>query len=74
MQQPDGMGIAFNPPAIRGLGSSGGFEFYVQTRGDADPGKLSAVVNNLIEALNSDARLTEVNTFSDRLCRSCMWK
>lgn len=63
MQQPDGMGIAFNPPAIRGLGSSGGFEFYVQTRGDADPGKLSAVVNNLIEALNSDARLTEVNTF-----------
>lgn len=63
MQQPDGMGIAFNPPAIRGLGSSGGFEFYVQTRGDTDPGKLSAVVNNLIEALNGDQGLTEVNTF-----------
>src|SRR5690606_16990484 len=36
-QQPDGMAIAFNPPAIRGLGTSGGFEMFVQSRGDADP-------------------------------------
>lgn len=63
MQQPDGMAIAFNPPAIRGLGSSGGFELYVQTRGDSDPARLSAVVNNLIEALKKEPRLTEINTF-----------
>jgi len=63
MQQPDGMAIAFNPPAIRGLGSSGGFELYVQTRGDSDPARLSAVVNNLIDALKQEPRLTEINTF-----------
>lgn len=63
MQQPDGMAIAFNPPAIRGLGSSGGFELYVQTRGDSDPARLSAVVNNLIEALKKEPKLTEINTF-----------
>ena len=37
MQQPDGIAIAFNPPAIRGLGTAGGFEVYVQTRAGADP-------------------------------------
>jgi multidrug efflux pump len=63
MQQPDGMAIAFNPPAIRGLGSSGGFELYVQTRGDSAPARLAAVVNNLIEALKKEPRLTEINTF-----------
>lgn len=63
MQQPDGMAIAFNPPAIRGLGSSGGFEFYVQTRGSSDPARLAAVVNNLIEALRKEPRLAEINTF-----------
>jgi multidrug efflux pump len=63
MQQPDGMAIAFNPPAISGLGSSGGFELYVQTRGDSDPARLAAVVNNLIEELKKEPRLTEINTF-----------
>lgn len=63
MQQPDGIAFAFNPPAIRGLGTAGGFEFYVQSRGDADPMRLSAVVNNLIAALQQDQRLTGINTF-----------
>ncbi len=63
MQQPDGMAIAFNPPAIRGLGSSGGFEMYVQSRTDASPQQLASVVNNFVEALRSEPRLTEINTF-----------
>ncbi|NOS95227.1 MAG: multidrug efflux RND transporter permease subunit [Methylotenera sp.] len=63
MQQPDGMAIAFNPPAIRGLGSSGGFELYVQTRGDSDPAKLAVVVTNFIEVLKNEPRLAELNTF-----------
>ncbi|OGV76655.1 MAG: RND transporter [Methylotenera sp. RIFCSPLOWO2_02_FULL_45_14] len=63
MQQPDGMAIAFNPPAIRGLGSSGGFEMYVQSRTDASPQQLSSVVNNFIEALKSEPKLTGINTF-----------
>ena len=62
-QQPDGMAIAFNPPAIRGLGTSGGFEMYVQSRGDADPKRLSAVVNNFLDALRKEPRLTGINSF-----------
>ena len=63
MQQPDGMAIAFIPPAIRGLGSSGGFEMYVQSRSDSNPLHLSAVVGSLIEALKAEKRLTGINTF-----------
>ena len=63
MMQPDGIAIAFNPPAIRGLGSSGGFEVYVQSHGDTDPMRLSAVVNNFIDALRQEPRLAGINTF-----------
>lgn len=63
MQQPDGMAIAFNPPAIRGLGSSGGFEVYVQSRTDSDPMRLSTVVNNFIAALSKEKNLSGINTF-----------
>lgn len=63
MQQPDGIAIAFNPPAIRGLGTAGGFEVYVQARGGSDPLRLSGVVSNLIDALNQEPRLTGINTF-----------
>ncbi|WP_025040291.1 efflux RND transporter permease subunit [Nitrosospira briensis] len=63
MQQPDGIAIAFNPPAIRGLGTAGGFEVYVQARGGSDPVRLSGVVSNLIDALNQEPRLAGINTF-----------
>ncbi|HEV7928838.1 MAG TPA: multidrug efflux RND transporter permease subunit [Nitrosospira sp.] len=63
MQQSDGIAIAFNPPAIRGLGTAGGFEVYVQTRAGADPLQLSSVVNNFIEALNQEPRLAGIATF-----------
>lgn len=63
MQQPDGLAIAFNPPAIRGLGSSGGFEVYVQSRSDSNSMHLSAVVNSFTDALKAEKRLTGINTF-----------
>ena len=63
MQQPDGMAIAFNPPAIRGLGSSGGFEVYVQSRSDSDPLRLSEVVNHFMDELRKEQRLTGINSF-----------
>lgn len=63
MMQPDGLVVAFNPPAIRGMGSSGGFEVYVQSRVDSNPLHLSGVVNNFIEALNQESRLSSINTF-----------
>lgn len=63
MMQPDGLVVAFNPPAIRGMGSSGGFEVYVQSRVDSNPLHLSGVVNNFMEALNQESRLSSINTF-----------
>ena len=63
MSFPDGMALVFNPPAIRGLGSAGGFEFYVQSRSDADPRRLGAAVNALTAALQQDPQLTGINTF-----------
>ncbi|WP_036504502.1 efflux RND transporter permease subunit, partial [Nitrosococcus oceani] len=62
-QQPDGLAIAFNPPAIRGLGSTGGFELYVQSRTNSDTAQLTAVVNELMQALKQDPKLASVNTF-----------
>lgn len=63
MSQPDGMAIAFNPPAIRGLGSAGGFEVYVQSRSDTNPLHLFTVVNDFIAALRKEKDLAGINTF-----------
>ncbi len=59
----EGIAFAFNPPAIRGLGSSGGFEVYVQGRGDADPKKLAAVTQEFVGALQKHPALQGINTF-----------
>ncbi len=63
MSQPDGLAIAVNPPAIRGLGSAGGFEVYVQSQRDTDPIKLAAVMNGFIDAMRAEPKLTGLNTF-----------
>ena len=62
-QQPDGLAIAFNPPAIRGLGNTGGFEFYIQSRANSDTAQLAAVVNDFVQALRQESKLATVNTF-----------
>ncbi len=59
----EGIAFAFNPPAIRGLGSAGGFEVYVQGRGDADPKKLAAVTQEFVGALQKHPALQGINTF-----------
>ncbi|MGQ0442577.1 MAG: efflux RND transporter permease subunit, partial [Methylophilaceae bacterium] len=63
MSQPDGLGFAVNPPAIRGLGAAGGFEVYIQSKLDTDPIKLAAVMNSFIEAARAEPVLTPMNTF-----------
>ncbi|MDO8960974.1 MAG: multidrug efflux RND transporter permease subunit [Methylophilus sp.] len=63
MSQPDGMAFAVNPPSIRGLGSAGGFEVYVQSQRDTDPIKLAAVMNNFMDAMRADPTLTGINSF-----------
>ena len=59
----DGIAIAFNPPAIRGLGSAGGFEIYVQARVDSDPGRLAQALQGFTGALSKHPDLQGINTF-----------
>jgi hydrophobe/amphiphile efflux-1 (HAE1) family protein len=60
---PDGLALVFNPPAIRGLGTAGGFEFYVQARQDTDAQRLGAATDALVNALRADPLLTGINSF-----------
>jgi len=59
----DGIALAFNPPAIRGLGTAGGFEVYVQGRGDADPMRLQQVVQAFMGELSANPLLQGINSF-----------
>jgi multidrug efflux pump len=59
----DGMVIAFSPAAIRGLGTAGGFELYVQARTDPDPARLYQVNQAFLQALREDPSLTGINSF-----------
>ncbi|WP_341676629.1 multidrug efflux RND transporter permease subunit [Niveibacterium sp. SC-1] len=63
MALKDGIAIAFNPPAIRGLGTAGGFEAYIQSRGSDDPKRLQGVVSGFVDALKERKELTGINTF-----------
>ena len=59
----DGIVIAFNPAAIRGLGTAGGFEFYLQARTNPDPQRLFEVTQSFLGALRENAQLTGINSF-----------
>ena len=63
MMLPDGLGLVFNPPPIRGLGTAGGFEVYVQNRADGDTKNLAEVLKPFMEALGKRSELTGLNTF-----------
>lgn len=62
-RQPDGLAIAFNPPAIRGLGSTGGFELFLQSRISSDPAQLAMVLKEFARTLEQEPKLATVNTF-----------
>ena len=59
----DGIVIAFNPAAIRGLGTAGGFEFYLQARTNPDPQRLFEVTQSFLTALRENPQLTGINSF-----------
>jgi hydrophobe/amphiphile efflux-1 (HAE1) family protein len=58
----EAMVFGFNPPPIEGLGTTGGFEVYVQSRGDASTERLAQVANEFLGKLNSDPRFFGVRT------------
>jgi len=54
--------LAFAPPPIFGLGNAGGFEFYIQNRGEGGPKKLAEVTDTFLAAARADPRLAQVLT------------
>ena len=59
----EGMALLFNPPPIRGLGTTAGFEAYLQNRADGDPKKLAAVLQDFRTELAKRPELTGINSF-----------
>ncbi|HWV90400.1 MAG TPA: efflux RND transporter permease subunit, partial [Burkholderiales bacterium] len=62
-QLREGMALAFNPAAIRGLGTAGGFELYVQARTDPNAQRLFQVTQQLLQALREHPQLVGINSF-----------
>ncbi|HXF17062.1 MAG TPA: multidrug efflux RND transporter permease subunit [Burkholderiales bacterium] len=58
----EGLVLAFAPPPIFGLGNAGGFEFYVQNRGEGGPQRLAAEMGKFLAAANKDPQLAGVQT------------
>jgi len=54
--------LAFGPPAIFGLGNSGGFEFYLQNRGEGDAKRLAEVSQQFIGKLQADKNIGMVSS------------
>ncbi|MFK4132373.1 efflux RND transporter permease subunit [Pseudomonas luteola] len=59
----DGMALTFNPPAIMGLGSVGGFEVQIQSRASDDPQELAKVTSDFMAALQKRPEISTARTF-----------
>jgi multidrug efflux pump len=58
----EGFVFALNPPSIPGLGTTGGFEFYIQNRGAGDTRATSLAVDKFIAAARQRPELAGVTT------------
>jgi hydrophobe/amphiphile efflux-1 (HAE1) family protein len=55
---PEAQIFVFNPPAIQGLGTVGGFEFWIESRGDATIQTLESVTRDFIKKAGERPELT----------------
>ena len=58
----EGLAIPINPPSIPGLGTQGGFEFWIQNRGQGGATRLSEVTKDVIAKANERDEVTRLNT------------
>lgn len=58
----EGLPLFFSPPAIQGLGQTGGFEFYLQNMGEGGVKRLAELLPLLIEEANKQPELAGVKT------------
>ena len=61
-QLTGGVALPINPPSIPGLGTQGGFEFWVQNRGQGGATRLAEVTRNVIAKANERPEVTRLNT------------
>ncbi|RQW28043.1 multidrug efflux RND transporter permease subunit [Rhodobacteraceae bacterium CH30] len=59
---PEGVVLAFNPPPISGMSSTGGFEAYIQSRSGASPEEMSVQVKKLIAEASKRPELSGLST------------
>jgi len=62
MALPQALVLAFNPPPISGMSTTGGFEAYVQSRGEGDSKALAAATAKLIAQAAKHPELGRVST------------
>ena len=60
--RPDGIAFAFSPPAIPGVGTSGGFTFVLEDRSGKDVAFLAENMNKFLAAARKRPELAAVNT------------
>jgi hydrophobe/amphiphile efflux-1 (HAE1) family protein len=58
----EGLPLAFAPPAIQGLGQTGGFEFYLQNKGDGGVRRLAGLLPAFFAEANKQPELQGVKT------------
>jgi hydrophobe/amphiphile efflux-1 (HAE1) family protein len=58
----EGLVFAIPPPAIFGLGTAGGFELYLQNRGEGGPARMAEVLGQFLGAATQDPLLAGVQT------------
>lgn len=54
--------LLFNPPSIQGLGTVGGFEFWIENRGDEDYAYLEEVTQKFIAAARQKPELDQLSS------------
>jgi hydrophobe/amphiphile efflux-1 (HAE1) family protein len=54
--------LAFGPPPIFGLGQAGGFELYIQNRGEGGAARLAEVMQQFLARTAQDPMFVQVNT------------
>jgi len=65
MQLPDALVLPFMPPSIQGLGTVGGFEFWIENRGSGDISTLQNITEQFIAKASSRPELIHLNTTID---------
>lgn len=68
----EGIVIPINPPSIPGLGTQGGFEFWLQNRGEGGVTRLAEMTKELMVAADASPEVTRLNSTINAASRQLM--